>query len=346
MKKLIIVIFLALIPLPSWADSTIEGLTASAAVSATDLFPSVQPASPATKTSAAQVKTFTSASPTFTGTVTMPDASTVTSAGYANAVSLSVAPTANTQPLSIAGGSTTGSGTTPVGISITGTLNTSGNVDGAVLFANITNTAAGSTQYIDIKKGGSSIFSVDNFGNIANPAGTITTGGGIFTNATVQAGSTGLLSFNGRGILSSPAGGTIQLGSADGPTVTAQSLKFQNGSGTNISGQNATIIGSLSTGTGTDGDIIFQTGVKNGGSNATAATPTTALTVKGETQETIFNAPIRTKGYTVSALPAGNQGDRAFVTDQTTSCTFLGALTGGGGIFCPVIFNGTAWVGG
>lgn len=53
----------------------------------------------------------------------------------------------------------------------------------------------------------------------------------------------------------------------------------------------------------------------------------------------------------VSALatldPSPAAGDRATVSDAT-SCTFLGSITGGGsGIpACPVIYNGSAWVGG
>jgi hypothetical protein len=50
-------------------------------------------------------------------------------------------------------------------------------------------------------------------------------------------------------------------------------------------------------------------------------------------------------GYTVSTLPTGVTGGRAHVTDATT-CTLLGALTGGGSTVCPVFFNGSAWVGG
>jgi hypothetical protein len=37
------------------------------------------------------------------------------------------------------------------------------------------------------------------------------------------------------------------------------------------------------------------------------------------------------------------QGAQAVVTDATTP-TYLGALTGGGAIVCPVVYNGTAWV--
>lgn len=53
------------------------------------------------------------------------------------------------------------------------------------------------------------------------------------------------------------------------------------------------------------------------------------------------NAPI----YTVAMLPRGTKGQRAFVSDASAP-TFLGALTGGGAVFCPVFFNGTAWIAG
>ena len=52
---------------------------------------------------------------------------------------------------------------------------------------------------------------------------------------------------------------------------------------------------------------------------------------------------IRLKGFTVATLPAGTQGDTAFVTDATTP-TWNGALTGGGTVTVPVFYNGTAWV--
>lgn len=56
---------------------------------------------------------------------------------------------------------------------------------------------------------------------------------------------------------------------------------------------------------------------------------------------------IRTStAYTVATLPAaGNAGRRAYVTDAT-SPTWLGTLTGGGAVKCPVFDNGTAWVAG
>ena len=52
-----------------------------------------------------------------------------------------------------------------------------------------------------------------------------------------------------------------------------------------------------------------------------------------------------TTGYTVATLPVGVRGNRTYVIDAT-SPTFLGALTGGGTVVCPVFYNGTAWVAG
>jgi hypothetical protein len=59
-----------------------------------------------------------------------------------------------------------------------------------------------------------------------------------------------------------------------------------------------------------------------------------------------FTNTINTTAYTVATLPtAGTAGRRAYVTDATAP-TFLGTLTGGGTVKCPVFDNGTAWVAG
>lgn len=56
--------------------------------------------------------------------------------------------------------------------------------------------------------------------------------------------------------------------------------------------------------------------------------------------------PVVVPSYTVATLPSGMPaGARAIVTDAT-SPTFLGALTGGGAVKCPVFYNGSAWVAG
>lgn len=66
----------------------------------------------------------------------------------------------------------------------------------------------------------------------------------------------------------------------------------------------------------------------------------TGLAVTGTISAT---TTIRTGGYTVATLPAGTTGDRAYVTDATAP-TYLGALTGGGAVVCPVFKNASAWV--
>lgn len=56
-----------------------------------------------------------------------------------------------------------------------------------------------------------------------------------------------------------------------------------------------------------------------------------------------FTLPIQLRGYTVATLPAGGQGDTAFVTDALAP-TFLTAVAGGGAVVTPVFYNGTNWV--
>jgi hypothetical protein len=73
------------------------------------------------------------------------------------------------------------------------------------------------------------------------------------------------------------------------------------------------------------------------------------------TYDTVFTGPavlgakdIDGIGFTVATLPAASaalKGARAFVTDATAP-TYLGALTGGGAVCCPVFCNGSAWVSG
>lgn len=73
----------------------------------------------------------------------------------------------------------------------------------------------------------------------------------------------------------------------------------------------------------------------------------TAATFKGGTQRLVAATTIGTNGYPVAGLPTGVIGDRAYVTDQLTTCAANGvALTGGGAVVCPVYYNGSAWVGG
>jgi len=57
----------------------------------------------------------------------------------------------------------------------------------------------------------------------------------------------------------------------------------------------------------------------------------------------VFGAQARLKGYTVATLPAGTQGDLAFVTDALAP-SYNTAVVGGGAVVTKVFYNGTAWV--
>lgn len=102
---------------------------------------------------------------------------------------------------------------------------------------------------------------------------------------------------NGATIISSPASASLQLGTSDGAAPVPQTLRFQSGATLNTAGVNDTIIGSLSSGSGTSGDLLLQTGVKSGVSG-TQATATTAMIWKGETQEVRLPAIASDAGLT------------------------------------------------
>lgn len=57
----------------------------------------------------------------------------------------------------------------------------------------------------------------------------------------------------------------------------------------------------------------------------------------------IANNVVRLKGYTVATLPAGTQGDTAFVTDALAPA-YMVAVVGGGAVVTPVFYNGTTWL--
>lgn len=58
---------------------------------------------------------------------------------------------------------------------------------------------------------------------------------------------------------------------------------------------------------------------------------------------TIHGAPTRLKVYTVATLPAGTQGDFAFVTDALAPAYHV-AVAGGGAVVVPVFYNGGNWI--
>lgn len=284
--------------------------------------------------------------------------------------------------VSLQGGGGSGGGTASLPISGNGATITTSTplIDGtqtwnnaAVTFTgakiNVTDTAsAAASLLMDLQVGTASQFSVSKTGALQlKSGGSLQTylqgrAGGAFT--VYSSGGVGMLDVQNAGTCirnvgaysfgfgnDASAGGdtfftrraaaNFRLGAADAAAPVAQTLSVQSVvTGTsNTAGANLTITGSQSTGSGAGGSIIFQTAAANSGGGATI-------------QNTLANAMVIDSvktvrlgtGYTVATLPAaGTAGRRTYVTDATLP-TFLGTLTGGGAVVCPVFDNGTAWV--
>lgn len=201
---------------------------------------------------------------------------------------------------------------------------------------------------------------------------------GMYLNAAGQvafaAGSTRIFFINSAGLLMANASGATlssaaataiaptviprrsDSGTGIGSTSTAslsliatsvEQLRVNNGSiyvggaatGTNTAAVAPTISGALSTGTATNPDLVFQTGVKTT-SGTGQATATTALTIKGETQVATFASAV-IFGTTVGGTTILN--DRISADNGASFIQFNGTNTGfgGNGLFtASVIENG------
>lgn len=171
----------------------------------------------------------------------------------------------------------------------------------------INGAAATTARLIDVQVGGTPIW------RITGPAGTVTQTGGLTIGATTA------LIWSGNGRLSSSAVGTVQFGDTDTTIAVAQTVRAQSiiAGTAATNGQNLTFVGSLPTGTGTSGDMIFQTGVKTG-SGTTQGVPTTALTIKGETQTILIAS-----GKALQLGNAATTGLTPGVLAATTNATIV-----------------------
>jgi hypothetical protein len=249
---------------------------------------------------------------------------------------LTLVPAANdTTALTVNAGSVTGSGTTP-SVILSGTLNTSGVVDGMVQIK-ATNTASGAgTKIFSIlggAAGATAMASVDTSGNL-------TLGGSISAlsgNATLA--GTGRYAFSARGGLSATADGTFRLTDTATAGFTSLTLGVDDASpnnalidgasgvGTDIAGGNITIAGGQSTGTGRGGPVILQTSTNQAtGSTANGYTvrgqyPAKAVTLTDTVATTVVTIPVPQSGFV-----GGECVVTIFATDgtdfQTRTLTF------------------------
>ena len=138
---------------------------------------------------------------------------------------------------------------------------------------------------------------------------------------------------------------TMQLGlDASANHGTDYTVKVSDGNGTDKDGGDLTIASGNSTGSGTSA-VIFNTPAA-GASSATVRPAAERMRITSE--NVTFTALPRLPAYTVATLPSTAatgmvQGAMALVTDATAP-TYLGTLTGGGAVVCPVFYNGSAWV--
>jgi hypothetical protein len=192
---------------------------------------------------------------------------------------------------------------------------------------------------INLQTNGASRFSVGGDGTI-----TAVNGASAHSFTTVNLTSTSTLTWAGTGAVLGYEGsaGIIQQGTDAAAPVT-QTFKGPDaraGTDTNTVGGILNIAAGRGTGTAAGGELRLQTAAPTSSGSA-AGTLTTRVAISGTA--ITASLPIVTQGYTVATLPTGTTGMRAHVTDATAP-TYLGALTGGGAVVCPVFYNGSAWV--
>lgn len=131
--------------------------------------------------------------------------------------------------------------------------------------------------------------------------------------------NTSTLSFGSHGVLEGPAANDLQIG-ADASTPSAQTLGSQNVlTGTsNRASANFIINGEASTGSGTSGDIVLETG-GTGAASTTQNSQVAALTIKGATQIVQVNQIASDATHT----------DNTVCEDDTTHGLYSGSGTAG-----------------
>lgn len=122
------------------------------------------------------------------------------------------------------------------------------------------------------------------FSGIITSAGFTSSSTITSTGGNVSLSAAGQFNWTGKGIITSPAAGDIQLGAINGAAPVAQTLGFQNGAGTNIAGQNTTIQASVGSGNAAQGNLLLVVGQPTS-SGAGYGTALTGVSIIGGTAE-------------------------------------------------------------
>lgn len=201
-----------------------------------------------------------------------------------------------------------------------GTVNISGSSNLLMGYqAGVANTTGGGHVFLGYQAGKSNVGGVNNV-FIGNGAGANITGTARVILIGTNAGDS--LPNSSQNYFIAGASGSERIDHVyfgkgySNTSATGWTLHGTNGSGTDNVGGTVTIIPGLSTGAGTNPDLIFQTGIKIA-SGTGFGTATTALTIKGETQAVIAAGTFQSKdlrasktaNYSVLASDTGTQFD-------------------------------------
>lgn len=170
--------------------------------------------------------------------------------------------------------------------------------------------------------GGGSLFAVSAAGNLSASGNIASGSGSTMSTFSIILNASGQVNFGNTSTtaISSPGVGGIRFGvPADAAAPQAQTLSVQNvlAGTTNAGGGGLTLRGPLSTGSGTPGDLTFQTGTTGGAATVQNAAAT-ALTIKGATQ-----AVVVASGKTFQIGNAATTGLTAGVLAALTNATIV-----------------------
>ena len=105
---------------------------------------------------------------------------------------------------------------------------------------------------------------------------------------------------------------------------------FPGAGGGNVVGPMSSTSGHLAAFNGTSGALLEDSGV--------------SMTTPSFTGKVTSAVGVVTTAVTFATLDASpTTGERAFITDDNSTCTFLTIATGGGTTKCPVFYDGTNW---
>lgn len=242
------------------------------------------------------------------------------------ATTLSAAGAASTPGLKITGApfvGTTANSYPQLYVDTAGATEPTFNASGTMLGANAPSGFAGNLMMLGVNGG---------------PVLTVSSNGTVTSSNSLSPGPAGQINWGaGRGILTSPAAGIIQLGAADvNGSPVAQAFIAQSAvTGTDLAGAAMLIKGSRGTGAGAPGSVGIQTGIA-GATGTAQSTMITALLVDNVQHVTLGGTVNPPTAGTGAASIGANGTDQRFKVTSGTAVTSISVSFGKTWINTPV----------